>query len=67
MERIFWVECPQCRGSFYCNHKETRHAQVKLFCPFCRARFLPDEAAFLDERCDEGGTQPVAGAPGPRR
>jgi hypothetical protein len=52
MERIFWVECPTCAGEFYCNHKEMRNAGVKLFCPFCHARFLPDEAKRLDERTD---------------
>lgn len=56
MERIFWVECPQCKGKFYCNHKEMRAAGVKCFCPFCQARFLPDEAASLDERVDDTGT-----------
>jgi len=50
MERIFWAECPTCRGKFYCSHRELRHAGVKLLCPFCHARFLPDDAASLDER-----------------
>ncbi len=52
MERIFWVECPQCDCKFYCNHTEMRHAGVKLFCPSCHARFLPEEAKSLDERVD---------------
>ena len=50
MELVFWAECPKCRGSFYCNYGEMRHAGVKLECPFCEATFLPDEAASLDER-----------------
>jgi predicted Zn finger-like uncharacterized protein len=52
MERVFWVKCPQCIGEFYANHKEMRHAGVKLLCPFCHHRFLPDEAKSLDERED---------------
>jgi hypothetical protein len=27
-----------------------RHAGIKLICPFCSHRFLPDDAAELDER-----------------
>ena len=53
MERIFWVECAQCRGSFYCNYGEMRHAGVKLECPFCEAKFVPEEAKSLDERIEE--------------
>jgi ssDNA-binding Zn-finger/Zn-ribbon topoisomerase 1 len=52
MERIFWVECPECDCKFYCYHKEMRHAGVKLFCPSCHARFLPEEAKSLYERSD---------------
>jgi hypothetical protein len=29
---------------------ELRHAGRPLICPFCHTHFLPDEAAFLDER-----------------
>ena len=50
MEKIFWVECPECRGKFYCNHQDMRRTSIKLFCPFCRARFSPQEASMLDER-----------------
>jgi predicted Zn finger-like uncharacterized protein len=53
MERIFWVVCPECGSRFYCNYGELRHARVKLMCPSCHSRFLPDEAAALDERVDE--------------
>ena len=53
MERIFWVECAHCRGSFYCNYGEMRNAGVKLECPFCDAKFLPDEAKSIDERTQE--------------
>jgi len=50
MERVFWVECPACHGRFYANYDELRHAGVALFCPFCHARFLPDAAAWLEDR-----------------
>jgi hypothetical protein len=53
MERIFWVGCPSCAERFYCNYNELRHAGVPLMCPFCHRRFLPEEAAWLDDRIDE--------------
>ena len=53
MERVFWVECPGCQGRFYCHFDEMRHAGVQLICPFCRRRFLPDEAADVDDRWDD--------------
>lgn len=49
MERIFWVECPQCSGRFYADYA-LRHAKLKLHCPFCQSRFLPEESPALDER-----------------
>jgi len=52
MERVFWVECPTCHGRFYGNYDEMRHAGVAMFCPFCHARFLPDAAAWLDDRAE---------------
>ena len=52
MERIFWVECPDCHGKFYCNYDEMRHAGVNLHCPSCDSRFLPEGAASLDDRND---------------
>lgn len=50
MEKIFWVECPECHGKFYCNRQDMRQTSVKLFCPFCRTRFSSQEATMLDER-----------------
>jgi hypothetical protein len=50
MERIFWAECCKCHGRFYCSYREMRHTGVKLMCPFCRAKFLPEEAASIDDR-----------------
>lgn len=49
MARIFWATCPKCHKPFVVSW-ELRHAGRKLICPFCRQRFLPDEAAALDER-----------------
>lgn len=50
MERLFMAECPECHEKFACHYEEMRHAKVKLFCPACRHRFMPEEAASLDER-----------------
>jgi hypothetical protein len=33
---------------------ELRHAGVKLICPFCSNRYLPDESAKLDEGQQQG-------------
>jgi hypothetical protein len=52
MERVFWVACPDCQGRFYGNYDELRHARIALFCPYCHARFLPEAAAWLDDRPD---------------
>ena len=49
MPRIFWATCPACTKPFLVSW-ELRHAGVKLICPFCDDRFMPDEAAELDER-----------------
>ena len=55
MERVFWAECPKCRGKFYCHYGEMRHAGVALECPFCETKFPPDEARSLDERDHQPG------------
>ncbi|MDE3074067.1 MAG: hypothetical protein KGJ86_01445 [Chloroflexota bacterium] len=49
MERIFWVECAECHGKFYCDYA-LRHAGLKLICPYCANKFLPEQAASIDER-----------------
>lgn len=46
---IFWATCPACADAFLVDGS-LRHAGLKLICPFCSHRFLPDEAAKLDER-----------------
>ncbi len=46
---IFWATCPGCGKDFLVDGS-LRHAGLKLICPFCSHRFLPDEAAKLDER-----------------
>lgn len=48
-KRIFWATCPSCAGPFLVSW-ELRHSTYELICPFCRERFLPDQAAVLDER-----------------
>lgn len=49
MKRLFMAGCPDCRRSFVVDW-ELRHGPWRLICPFCQTRFLPDEAASLDER-----------------
>ena len=49
MKRVFWASCPKCLKAFVVDW-ELRHAGRQLICPFCGNRFLPDEAAELDER-----------------
>lgn len=45
MVRIFWVACPVCEEEFHAHYGELRHSGVKLLCPRCGERFLPEEAA----------------------
>ena len=49
MKRLFTSTCPNCKKSFFVNW-ELRHAGVKLICPFCSNRHLPEDSAALDER-----------------
>jgi uncharacterized paraquat-inducible protein A len=56
MEKIFWVSCPECDMAFYANYRELRHAGVALLCPRCHIRFQPEQAAWLDERTEEGAS-----------
>jgi hypothetical protein len=53
------VGCRQCHGAFYCNYGELRHAGVALLCPFCHERFLPDDAASIDERWGDTEAAPA--------
>jgi hypothetical protein len=46
---VFWATCPQCDKAFLVD-RSLRHAGLKLICPYCSNRFLPDDAAKLDER-----------------
>ena len=48
-KRIFAATCPSCRRAFVVDW-QLRYAAIKLICPFCSTRFLPDDAAELDER-----------------
>lgn len=51
--KLFWSTCPKCLKAFVVGW-ELRYAKVKLICPFCNHRYLPDESASIDER---GGGQ----------
>lgn len=48
-KKIFWATCPECAKEFLVD-SSLRHAGIKLICPYCSRRFLPEEAAALDER-----------------
>jgi len=48
MERVFRTTCT-CGKTFPVDYG-IRHAGVQLECPYCRKKFLVDEAAKLDER-----------------
>jgi uncharacterized Zn-finger protein len=47
--KLFWATCPECLRKFVVD-SSLRHADWQLICPFCGHRFLPDEAAELDDR-----------------
>jgi hypothetical protein len=49
MQRIFRATCPACAWAFPVDYG-IRHADVRLECPRCRAKFAVDEASALDER-----------------
>jgi DNA-directed RNA polymerase subunit RPC12/RpoP len=48
MERVFRATCT-CGKTFPVDYG-IRHAGVPLECPYCRKKFLADEAEKLDER-----------------
>lgn len=49
MNRVFWVTCPECDGQFVADW-ELRYSAHQLICPYCRHRFVADQAKALDER-----------------
>ncbi len=49
MDRIFWVECPDCSGKFFCDY-EMRYAGIDLHCPFCGDQFQVEQSPWIDDR-----------------
>ena len=49
MNRIFWIECPNCQGKFFCDY-ELRFASLDLQCPFCEHKFQVGDSSWIDER-----------------
>jgi hypothetical protein len=49
MERLFWIECPDCRARWYADW-ELRRAELPLICPKCGKSVRPDDASWIDER-----------------
>jgi hypothetical protein len=52
MKKIFVTTCPKCRQEFVVSW-ELRNAGLKLICPACKHRYLPEESAKIDERNQE--------------
>lgn len=53
--RLFWSTCPRCMKPFVVDWA-LRHAGLKLICPFCGNRYLPDESAKIDDGESGGRT-----------
>jgi uncharacterized Zn finger protein (UPF0148 family) len=49
MKKIFTSTCPKCKSTFVVSW-ELRHAGLKLICPICGHRYLPDKSLAIDER-----------------
>lgn len=41
---IFWVQCPECEGRFYCHAEDLRHTEWELLCPYCHNMFKQEES-----------------------
>jgi hypothetical protein len=48
MKRVFMTRSPRCKKAFVVDW-ELRFFGRQLICPFCQQRFLPADAASLDE------------------
>ena len=46
---LVWSTCPKCVKPFVVGW-ELRHAGVKLICPFCNHRYLPEQSKAIDDR-----------------
>jgi DNA-directed RNA polymerase subunit RPC12/RpoP len=49
VKKIFVSTCAKCQKAFVVSW-ELRHAGLKLICPHCGNRYLPEESAKIDER-----------------
>lgn len=36
---MFWVQCPECDGKFYCHAEDLWDSGYDLLCPYCSATF----------------------------
>lgn len=41
---IFWVQCPECEGKFYCHTADLRHTDWELLCPYCQNMFKQEDS-----------------------
>jgi len=46
--RLFWSTCPKCMKAFVVEWA-LRHKGLKLICPYCGNRYLPDDSAAIDD------------------
>lgn len=49
MERIFWVNCPDCNFRYSVDYSLRRRDDVALECPSCRTKFAVTAAAAISE------------------
>jgi len=49
VDRVFWVECPECHKRYFCEYG-IRFEDINLVCPFCKKEFKVDESPWIDDR-----------------
>lgn len=47
MAKIFWVQCPECEGKFYCHTDDLWNTQWELLCPYCHNTFRQEESLMI--------------------
>jgi hypothetical protein len=43
MAQMFWVQCPDCDGRFYCHTEDLWDSGYDLLCPYCAKTFTQEE------------------------
>lgn len=47
MAKIFWVQCPECEGKFYCHADDLLNTRWELLCPYCQNEFRQEESLMI--------------------